>query len=189
MLKKILSEYFLEKFISNIEEKRKLCLFIYNKDLQKKLDLSIVNYIELSGKYTVEDRNGITKEYNSNNDKLIFKGEYLNGKRNGKGKEYFDEEHIRYVGQYLNGKRNGKGKEYYKNEQLKFNGEYLNGKKNGKCKEYYKTGSLQFEGEYLNGKKWNGKGYDKENKCAFEIKDGKGDIKEFDKYGKILFKR
>ncbi len=45
------------------------------------------------------------KEYNRNW-KLIFEGEYLNGKRSGKGKEY-DE---------LNGK-------------LIFEGEYLNGKK------------------------------------------------------------
>ena len=32
-------------------------------------------------------------------------------------------------GEYLNGKRNGKGKEYYENGNIKFEGEYLNGKK------------------------------------------------------------
>ena len=38
-----------------------------------------------------------------------------------------------YEGKYLNGKRNGKGIEYYKNGNIKFEGEYLNGKKwNGK---------------------------------------------------------
>jgi len=31
---------------------------------------------------------GKVKEYN-NSKKLIFEGEYLNGKRNGKGKEYY----------------------------------------------------------------------------------------------------
>ena len=30
---------------------------------------------------------------------------------------------------YLNKKRNGKGKEYYENGELKFEGEYLNGEK------------------------------------------------------------
>ena len=40
-----------------------------------------------------------------------FEGEYLNWKRNGKGKEYrFDK--IYFVGEYLNGQRNGKGKQY-----------------------------------------------------------------------------
>ena len=41
---------------------------------------------------------------------LIYKGEYLNGKRNGKGKEYF-RRYLIFDGEYLNGKRNGKGKE------------------------------------------------------------------------------
>ena len=56
----------------------------------------------------------------------------------------------------LNGKRNGKGKEY-KYDKLEFEGEYLNGKRNGKGKEYYYNGKLIFEGEYLDGVKWNGK--------------------------------
>jgi len=43
---------------------------------------------------------------------FIFEGEYLNGKRNGKGKEYY---------------------EFFNNNILIFEGEYLNGKKwNGK---------------------------------------------------------
>ena len=33
-----------------------------------------------------------------------------------------------FEGEYLNGKKNGKGKEYYFNGKLKFQGEYLNGK-------------------------------------------------------------
>ena len=47
---------------------------------------------------------GKIKEYDSN-DNLIFKGEYLNGKRNGKGKEF---EHYTYY------------------NRLTFEGEYLN---------------------------------------------------------------
>ena len=51
----------------------------------------------------------------------------------------------------MNGKRNGKGKEYEYGELI-FEGEYSNGKKNGNGKEY-KYGKLEFEGEYLNGYK------------------------------------
>ena len=87
----------------------------------------------MSGKYVVYESNGLAKEYNVYNDKLIFEGEYLNRKRNGKGEE-FDNDELVFSGEYLNGKRNGKGKEYYED-------------------------ILIFEGEYLNGKKWNGKGY------------------------------
>ena len=35
---------------------------------------------------------------------LLFEGEYLNDKRNGKGKEYFWDEKIEFEGEYLNGK-------------------------------------------------------------------------------------
>ena len=72
--------------------------------------------------------NGIGSEYYKSS--IIFAGEYLNGKRNGKGKEYYARnERICYVGEYLNGVRNGKGKEYDCNGNLIFEGEYLNGKK------------------------------------------------------------
>ena len=36
---------------------------------------------------------------------MIFEGEYYNGKRNGKGKEYYDNGKLKYKGEYLNGKR------------------------------------------------------------------------------------
>ena len=44
---------------------------------------------------------------------------------------------LKYAGEYLNGKRNGKGKEYNYDGKLEFEGEYLNGERNGKVKEYY----------------------------------------------------
>ena len=40
----------------------------------------------------------------------MFEGEYLNGKRHGKGKEYNDKGNIEFEGEYSNGKRQGKGK-------------------------------------------------------------------------------
>jgi len=66
-------------------------------------------------------------------DKLIFEGEYFNGKRNGKGKDYKNGE-IVFEGEYLNDQRwNGKGKEFHNYfGTLTFEGEYLNGKKIGK---------------------------------------------------------
>ena len=57
----------------------------------------------------------------------------------------------------VNGKRNGKGKEYDLNDELSFEGEYLNGERNGKGIEYWE-GKLYFVGEYLKGKKWDEKG-------------------------------
>ena len=41
-----------------------------------------------------------------------------------KGKEYYDKD-LKFKGEYLNGKRHGKVKEYYDDKHLKFEGEYL----------------------------------------------------------------
>ena len=122
-----------------VEEKKKLKIIKYNKRLQKNININIINYKFYSGKYIIYESKGIGKEYNGTNDKLLFEGDFLNGEKNGKGKEYWDDGKLLFEGEYLNGKRNGKGKEY----------------------DY--DGELIFEGEYLNGKKWNGKGYDKNN--------------------------
>ena len=67
----------------------------------------------------------------------------MNGIINGKRKEYKNDILI-FEGEYINGERNGKGEEYYDNGKLKFEGEYLNGKKwNGK--EYNMNGFLIFK--------------------------------------------
>ena len=79
-----------------------------------------------------------------------YEGEFLNGKRNGKGKEYYYYNgKLKFEGDYLNGEKNGKVKEYYDNGKLKYEGEYLNGKRNGKGKEYDDDGNLVFEGCYM----------------------------------------
>ena len=54
----------------------------------------------------------------------------------GNGKEYDNDGKLRYDGEYLNGIKNGKGREF-KYNKLIFEGEYLNGERNGKGKEYY----------------------------------------------------
>ena len=89
--------------------------------------------------YELTNGNGKVREYN--NSILIFKGEYLNRERSGKGKEC-------EIYCYL----------YQKVYKLLFKGEYLNGKRwNGKGKEIDSFNNLTFTGKYLNGKKWNGK--------------------------------
>ena len=44
------------------------------------------------------------------NGKLEYEGEYLNGKRHGKGKLYNYDGKLEYEGEYLNGEKNGIGK-------------------------------------------------------------------------------
>ena len=156
------------------------------------------------GIYSKRKRNGYGKEFDSCG-QVIFEGEFLNGKRNGNGREYFDNGEISFEGEYLNGKKwNGKGYDtnnnikyelkngngkiifFHDNGEILFDGEYVNGEINGKGKEYNKTNDLSFEGEYYHGKKWNGYGYDENHKIIYELKSGKGKIKEY-KYGKMIY--
>ena len=59
--------------------------------------------------YTIINGKGYIKEYNYDGI-LIFEGEYLNGKRHGKGKEFNEYNELLFEGEYLNGKKwNGKG--------------------------------------------------------------------------------
>jgi len=126
---KNIGKYVLKDIFSFLSKKIKLEIIIYNKELQKILDVNIEDYKRIRGVYRIGERNGKGKEYDISDistNCIIFEGEYLNGKRNGKGKEY------------------------------------------------YSDGELKFEGEYIDGKKWNGKGYNKEGKIDFEIKEGNG---------------
>ena len=113
---------------------------------------------------------------------MIFEGEYINGIRCGKGKEFDDKGSLIFEGEYLNGKKwNGNGyevnKKIYELKEGKgfinsknFKGEYLNGERNGKGVEYNYKGNLIFEGIYLNGKRWTGKGYNNKGEIMYEIK-------------------
>ena len=135
-------------------QKTKLDIIKYNKNMQNIMDINLTNYKFYSKKYIIYEENG-------------------------KGKEYYENGNLIFEGEYLNGKRNGKGKEYNYNGKLKFDGEYLNGERNGRGKEYsYYYNYLIFEGESLNGMRWNGKGYDINNKISYELKNGKGFVKE-----------
>ena len=133
--------------------------------------------------YELNNGNGHIKQFWGNG-KLNFEGEYLNGKRNGKGKEY-DDDIIMYEGEYLNGMKHGRGKENNHKGFLYFDGEYLyNYKIKGK---YYLKGNLEFEGEFLYDNKFNGKGYDQDGNIIYELINGNGKVKEYWVIGDILF--
>ena len=166
---------------------------------------------DINNYYELKNGKGFIKKYSDNGIYVDFEGEYLNGEKNGKGKQfYYAYDELEFEGEYLNGEKwtgkyynknntqiyelkDGKGfiKEYHSFINVKFEGEYLNGEKNRKGKEYNKLGELKFEGEYINGKREGiGKEYD-ENKLVFEgeykngEKNGKG--KEYNKNGELIF--
>ena len=79
----------------------------------------------------MKEGKGYIKEYDYNN-KLIFEGEYLNGKKNGKGKKYYWNGQLEYEGEFLDEEKNGKGKEYdFLTGRLIYDDLFLFGKKFG----------------------------------------------------------
>ena len=90
MLKNIKSKYIVEKIFIHIYEERKLKIIKCNKKIQTQININLDNFKKTSKRYIIYGDNGEGKEF-YNDGKLLFEGEYLNGKRNGKGKEYYHE--------------------------------------------------------------------------------------------------
>ena len=144
------------------------------------------NWYETNGqlKYQIKEGQGKGEEDEPFDHYMLkYKGEYINGERNGKGIEYglF----AKYEGEFLNGKKNGKGQEYLFN-QIIFEGEYFNDMR-WKGMEYIDRDQdwdygITIEIEYLNGKKWNGVGYNDDGELIFLLINGNGTIIEYNYY-------
>ena len=171
LINSVKSKYILKCIFSYLDINKSLELVKYSKKFQKKLEIDIEYFKLISGRYIKNNNNGICKEYTLDEDKLVFEGEYSNGKRNGKGKEFGEYNEIIFEGEYLNGKRY-KGVGYYRNKKI-----FELNKDEGK--EYYNNGQIKFEGEYLNNKRYNGKLYDINGNIECEIKYGKGFGKDY----------
>ncbi len=90
----------MKKVFLNIFDEQILQLIKYNKDLQKKLNISLYNYKLFCAGYIIYDSKGKGKEYNLDN-KLVYEGDFKYGKRNGKGKEFDNDGKLIFEGEYL----------------------------------------------------------------------------------------
>ena len=172
------------------------------KKIQNKLKIDIESFKKESQRYRIVHENGICKEFLKNTKYLIFEGEFKDGKKHGKGYEYYYNKDLSLDEEYLNWEKTEENKNNYFKGNLKFEGEYFKGKlisgigydiygnlvlkiKNEKGGECYNNKNVKFEGEYKNGKRWNGKGYDYDGNEVFEIENGKGKIYNYD--GFLIF--
>jgi hypothetical protein len=196
----------MKNIFSFLSKKKTLKIISFNNKYQNKLGICLDDYKKLCEIYIDENRNGFGKILELKTKTTIFEGNFLNGKKNGKGKEYNKNHDIIFEGIYLNDikmsgngydengnnilkiEEGGKGKEYDYSGKLIYEGEYLNGKRNGKGKEFSDK-KLFFEGEYLYNHKRKGKLYVKgilefEGEYLFDRKwNGKG----FDENGKMIY--
>ena len=95
-LRIIKSSFILKKIFSFVYLNKKLDIIINNKSLQNRFGYTIEDYKNASKRYKIIDVNGKVKEYLISSDILVFEGVYLNGKRNGKGKEYYSNGNIKF---------------------------------------------------------------------------------------------
>ena len=82
------------------------------------------------------------------NDKVIpcYSGLYENGKPNGQGIMYQNEQSY-YTGSLRNGEKHGFGQEYHNSVKI-FEGSFKKGKRHGTGKEFYDNGQLAYDGEW-----------------------------------------
>ena len=117
-------------------------------------DKGEIEIIQYEGEYSNGLRNGKGKEYNENG-QLIFKGIFFNGEKyEGTLYRYSDEGKLIFKVEMNKGNILGKGIQYseYNENLIEFEGEVINDKKwNGKIKEYNEKGEIIAEGEYKNG--------------------------------------
>ena len=116
----IKSNYILKNLFQMLIKRRYLDLINYNKALQNSLKIDINDYKNTGKKIKIGKRNGFGKVYKLDKKILLFEGEYLNGRKSGKGKEYYENGNIKFEGEYLNGKKlEGIGYDEKGNEVLK----------------------------------------------------------------------
>ena len=131
-LENIRSNKILKYLLSFLEKIKKLQIISCNKKLQERNRINFLDYINAKGIYKILEKSGKGQEYKIPSYNLIFEGEYKKGKRNGKGKEYYNNNKLKFEGEYIDGKKitgkeydtegniilileNNKGKEYYSN--------------------------------------------------------------------------
>ena len=79
---------------------------------------------------------------------LKMAGKFLNGKREGEWKAYFDNEQLQSTGIFKNGLRVGVAYIYYPNGQLRYKGFYENDKESGHWIFYNENGKLVEEKDF-----------------------------------------
>ena len=155
----------------------------YNKIFQNAIGINLYNYKLLSGKYIKYETKDTVKIYDMITNSLLYEGGFLKGKKNGKGKEYHFFEY-NFEGEFLDGQRNGKGKELRYIYVPYFPNEGLNLLEGFRMKSIL---HVDLEGEFLNDKKWNVKKYDENDNIIYEIKNGQGIVKEYDRKKRLIF--
>lgn len=80
---------------------------------------------------------------------VLYEGDFVHGKREGKGIEYDERGYVSYVGEWKEDERNGIGSEYVCN-QIVYDGEWKGGRANGFGRSFDVEGEILYEGLWEN---------------------------------------
>ena len=135
---------------------------------------------------------GIAKYY-SKDESSIFEFPYKNGKKEGRGKEYYLNGKFKSDAFFIDGLLQGKSIGYYENGNLEYEENYKDGKLDGLVKNYYENGQLKTELNYKNGQLDGlARAYHENGQLHIEenYKDGKleGESTNYDEKGNIILK-
>lgn len=90
----------------------------------------------------------VEEKYFHQNGKLKMGGKFLNGKREGEWKAYFDTEQLQSEGSFKEGKQLGITRVHYPNGKLRYEGQYENDMQVGHWKFYNEQGILKEEKDF-----------------------------------------
>jgi antitoxin component YwqK of YwqJK toxin-antitoxin module len=96
-------------------------------------------------------KNGIEKKWFQNNN-LESEITYFNNIKHGEFKVYYPNGNLKERGLHYNGMRDGIYRSWFDNGCLESEITYLNGKRITKSKEYYPNGNLRIDSTYISGK-------------------------------------
>jgi antitoxin component YwqK of YwqJK toxin-antitoxin module len=90
----------------------------------------------------------VEEKYYHPNGKLKMTGKFLNGKREGEWKAFFNNDQLQSQGFFKNGIQIGVTKVYFPNGNLRYEGQYENNKETGHWKFYNEQGKLIKEEDF-----------------------------------------
>lgn len=107
-----------------------------------------------TGYYVNQKKEGEWRYYSKENGKLLLVEENKEGKVHGKSTVYNPvNERMAEEAVYVEGKRNGPAKQYYDSGVLMMECQYQNDQLEGPAKTYYPSGALKEEGSFRQGQK------------------------------------
>lgn len=115
------------------------------------MEFDVDGYLIYRGTYKNDAYDGTNCAILYSNGRVQFIGNFVDNKKSGKVKEYFESGSLKFEGSYKDGMKEGPGVQHYDNKQRQFKGGFKKGKKHGKGQEWHENGQKYFEGEYKYG--------------------------------------